>query len=157
MFGGFDRDSYQVLGDGVMGPIRGNTTLRWIGFYLAHSAIASGSTWTARHPRNPPVSTWRFLRSEGWGVAPIFLARQFTTDSAGHSAPNPNWTEANGILDGNHAVALANASDASNLVDIERGATLYLDLEADGFVSVPAAQNYLRGWFTTVRAAGYRP
>lgn len=154
MFGGFDKDSYDVLGDTVMGPIRAYTNLRWVGFYLSHGPLGGGSTWTKRHPtRSPAVSTWRFLKSEGWGMAPVFVGRQFGADAA----HNPNWTRDNGIIDGQHAVALANANDAGNLVDIELGATLYIDLEADGFASVQAAVIYLRAWFDTVRAAGYRP
>lgn len=160
MFGGFDRDSYDALGDNVFAPIRGETTLRWIGFYLCHDAAGGGSTWTARRPaRSPALSTWRFLRSQGWGLAPLYLGRQFLPPLAkgGPARSNPAWTEAQGIIDGNHAIALTRMNNAGHLVDIESGATIYIDLENDGFVSVPAAQNYLRGWFDTVRGAGFRP
>lgn len=153
MFAGLDRDSYDVLGDAVVGPIRAHTHLRWIGFYLAHSASASASTWTTRRNRTPEASTWRFLHSEGWGVAPIFLGRQFLPGAVA----NPGWTDANGQADGAHAVALATSTSPGNLVDIERGATIYLDLEADGFLSVPAARSYITGWCNAVRAGGYRP
>lgn len=33
MFGGFDRDDFNVLGDNVMSAVRGFTNLRWVGFY----------------------------------------------------------------------------------------------------------------------------
>jgi hypothetical protein len=158
MFGGLDRDSYDALGDAVVGPIRVHTNLRWVGFYLAHAHAAYGSTWTARRPaRTPPVSTWRFLRAEGWGRAPLYLGRQFLPNPGGAGIPNPDWSEANGRTDGRHAAALATTDNPANLVDIESGATIYIDLEADGFMAVPAAVNYLRGWFTEVVAAGYRP
>jgi hypothetical protein len=74
-----------------------------------------------------------------------------------HSIVNPNWSEANGRTDGRHAVALATTNNPANLVDIEAGATIYIDLEADGFMATPTAVNYLRGWFAEVAAAGYRP
>ncbi|MEV0032536.1 glycoside hydrolase domain-containing protein [Nocardia sp. NPDC050793] len=154
-----DRDDYNALGDQVMAPIRAETNLRWIGFFLTHFATAPGTTWTARRGRTPAVSTWRFLRSEGWGVAPLFVARQFLPPPSPDAPrpPNPEWNEANGITDAHHALALARADDAANLVDIERGATIYLDLEHDGFASVDSAQKYLKGWFDTVRNAGFRP
>lgn len=168
MYGGLDRAIYEALGDAVVGPIRAHTNLRWLGFYLAHSFGGSGSSWTSRRPRSPQVSTWRFLHSEGYGLAPLFVGRQFVGVDAGgqpvppdvtphHRIPHNDWAEANGEVDGRHAVDLANKHDAGNLVDIERGATIYLDLEADGFMSNAAAKSYLKGWFDSVAAAGYRP
>ena len=38
MYGGFDKDDYNTLGDQVMGPIRGWTNLRFIGFHAAEGA-----------------------------------------------------------------------------------------------------------------------
>lgn len=146
MFAGFDRDSYDAVGDQLISTIKANTNLRWIGFYLTHSHAAIGSTWTAGRVRSPQVSTWQFLRSEGWGLAPIYLGRQFVG-----GAVNPEWTEANGIIDGNHTANLAAA------VGIETGATLYIDFEAGGVAQSPQALTYLRGWANTVLARGYRP
>lgn len=137
----------------MLGPIRANTNLRWIGFYLSHSAQGGSTTWIKNRARVPQVSTWRYLRSEGWGAAPIFLARQFL---AGGGA-NPNWTRANGVIDGQLTVRLATESNAINAAEIERGATIYLDLEADGFLSTASAVEYVTGWADTVRASGFRP
>src|SRR5262245_39458884 len=113
MNGGFDIASYgNVLNDGLMGPIRAHTNLRWIGFYLAHAHAASGNTWTQRRlGRAPVVSTWRYLRAEGWGRAPIYVGRQFVGVDANdipvpvgvtphHFVRNNSWTEQNGRTDG---------------------------------------------------------
>ncbi|MFI9047292.1 glycoside hydrolase domain-containing protein [Streptomyces sp. NPDC053427] len=156
MFGGLDKDNYASLGDAVMGPVRAYTNLRWTGFYLCHQFDATGSSWTAPHShRVPPVSTWRFLRSEGWGLGPLYLGRQWlrTPNAAGHmvSVPNPGWSEANGKTDGQHAVELAKG------VEMENGATIYIDLELDGFMNDAEAKRYLKGWFAAVTQAGYRP
>jgi hypothetical protein len=56
-----------------------------------------------------------------------------------------------------HAIELATTHNATELVDIEHGTTIYIDLEMDGFLSVPRAVNYLEAWFNTIRTAGYRP
>lgn len=168
MFGGLDRADYNALGDGNMGAIRVNTNLRWVGFYLTHHWSAAGSTFTARLARVPQVSTWRFLRSEGWGRAPLFMGRQFVgVDAAGnpvhppavphHMIPNSGWSEANGRLDARHAIAVATSNNAANLVDIEAGATIYIDLENDGFMSNAQARSYLGGWFSEIAVLGYRP
>src|SRR5687767_12900993 len=111
MFARFDRDDYGAIGDSLALTIKANTNLRWLGFYLAHFHHTSGSSWTAPRTRIPQVTTWQFLRSEGWGLAPLFLGRQFVSqvildpngqpllDARGNPrkrlVPNPEWTESN--------------------------------------------------------------
>jgi glycoside hydrolase-like protein len=70
---------------------------------------------------------------------------------------NTNWTEAQGRTDAQHALSVATSNTPGNLVDIEIGATIYIDLENDGFMSDPNARNYLRGWFTEIAGKGFRP
>jgi hypothetical protein len=103
MFGGFDRDTHDALGDGVMGAIRGHTNLRWVGLYLSHGPLAPGTTWTSRRPRAPLVSTLRFLRSEGLGVAPIYVCLRIANHRIQMKAGDGCFTIAEGKVAPNNS------------------------------------------------------
>ncbi|GAB2900237.1 glycoside hydrolase domain-containing protein [Streptomyces mayteni] len=155
MYAGFDRMTPPGLdsgdGDALMRGVLANTNLRWAGFYLGHAATQETDTeWTKPRNRTPNVASWRYYRSEGWGLAPLVLARQFL-GTLPNTHPNPEWTAANGTADGQRHVRRAVAAE------IETGATIYLDLELGGFMSTTHFPDYLRAWRDAVAAAGYRP
>lgn len=144
MYAGFDLMNYP--GDKLIRAMWVNTNLRIVGFYLAHSHAGTSSDWTAPKVRVPPRNNWRFLLDEGWKMLPVFLGRQIIAGSG--DAPS-GMNKASGITDGQHAAGLADAAG------IEKGATLYLDLELGGWVK-PDALGYIDGWFEGIISRGYR-
>ena len=112
------------------------SNLRFIGFYLAHGAGQTRTTWT---------NHWHDLKDVGWGVVPFYLP--FSSGRIDRMA------EADGNAHGAEAVTLARAAR------FESGAAIYLDIEAPVLNTPNAADfsRYINGWFAAVRAAGYTP
>jgi len=134
MFPGFDIDRWD---DHIVWMWR-FSNLRFIGFYLAHSAAGTRTTWTAH---------WHDLRDLGWGLVPIWLPFS--------SGQISNMAEADGSDHGRRAVSRAREAF------LERGAAIYLDVESPVF-GTGAAQDrnftrYLTRWFREVAAGGYAP
>ena len=112
------------------------SNLRFVGFYLAHSSGQTVTSWT-RHRHD--------LLDVGWGALPLWVPFSDTGINA--------MVTSNGTTHGQAAVA--RARDAL----FERGATLYLDVEAPinlGVKNSPFVP-YLRDWMKAVRDAGYAP
>lgn len=112
------------------------SNLRLIGFYLAHGAGQTLTRWTPhRHD----------FFDLGWGIVPFWLP--FSDDNI------DAMKTSNGTAHGQEAVA--RARDAR----VERGATLYLDVENQIDLTTKNSPflPYLVGWMAAVRAAGYAP
>jgi Domain of unknown function (DUF1906) len=112
------------------------SNLRFIGFYLAHSASGTSTTWTTH---------WHDLRDLGWGVVPFWLPF-----SSGNIA---SMATADGTDHGGRAVARAREAR------LERGAAIYLDVEAPvlGGAHPAGFIRYINNWFEAVRTGGYTP
>jgi hypothetical protein len=147
MYGGFDSMTYP--GDALMRAMWARTNLRVVGFYLSHGTGGGPgvtTAWTTPRARTPSRSTWRFLTDEGWKMLPVYVGQQIV---AGSGAAPPGMTFASGNQDGLHATTLAGNAG------IERGTTLYLDLELSGWRD-PQALAYIDGWFQGVTSSNYR-
>ena len=139
---GFDMsDPYP--GPEVLGWLRKNTNLRWIGIYLAVKDRDSGVT-AARQTWKGKFSS---LKTMGWGVAPIYVGKQVGTVKS--LARNMGGTKAEvfeGANDGDEAVGLAVEER------IPDGTVLYFD--AEGGDTWPASYvQYLEAWVKTVLAS----
>lgn len=112
------------------------SNLRFCGFYLAHDRSDYGSTWTPH---------WHDLRDVGWGTFPLWVPFPSSTID--------KMKTADGQAHGQHAAALAEAAG------IEKGAVLYLDIEAAVFGKNPTSPfaPYVIAWMTAVTAARFRP
>jgi hypothetical protein len=111
------------------------SNLRFVGFYLAHSAGQTVTTWTNR---------WHALKDLGWGVVPFWLPFKSNNINA--------MVTANGTSHGQTAVNLARAAQ------LENGAAIYLDIESPVFASNGNGfVNYVRNWMQAVHDGGYAP
>jgi hypothetical protein len=112
------------------------SNLRFIGFYLAHGAGQTSTTWTDH---------WRDLKDVGWGVVPFYLP--FSSTNIDRMAT------ADGTAHGREAVTLARAAR------FETGAAIYLDIESPVLGRRNAADftRYINAWFAAVRTGGYTP
>src|SRR6266851_4663296 len=112
------------------------SNLRFIGFYLAHGADGTRTTWTPH---------WHDLKDVGFGILPIWLP--FGSEQIS------NMATADGNAHGSRA------ADRAEAAHIEHGATIYLDIEApvfgagndDGFI------RYIVNWSAAVRRRGFLP
>jgi hypothetical protein len=114
------------------------SNLRFIGFYLAHTAGGTRTSWT-------DDDHWHDLKDLGWGIVPLWvpfkgerIAEMATADGAAHGA-----------------LAVARARAAR----IEQGAAVYLDIEAPVLSGATAkgARRYVQRWFRAVRDGGFTP
>src|SRR5919199_2684738 len=121
LYAGFDRLGYP--GDAAMQWLRDSTNLQWCGFYLAPAPQQPYTGW---------MQTLAFLRSIGWGVAPVYVGRQVATD----------WD----TLDGDYGNADAiDAADLAKEAGLEPGRVIYLDIEQAAPLNERQGQ-YYRGW-----------
>src|SRR6185437_8973824 len=114
MFPGFDIDSWD---DHIVWMGRWSN-LRFIGFYLAHGADGTSTSWT---------NHWHDLRDLGWGRVPIWLPFG--------SGQITDMRTADGNDHGRRAVARAREAR------LEHGAAIYLDVEAPVFSTQPSPQD----------------
>jgi hypothetical protein len=112
------------------------SNLRFMGFYLAHHAGQTRTTWT---------NHWHDLQDIGWGLVPFYLPFS--------DAHINNMATADGTAHGQEAVALARAAR------LESGAAIYLDIESPvlGAANNAGFTRYINNWFAAVRAGGYTP
>ncbi len=133
MFPGFDVSAW----DGHLVWMWQWSNLRFVGFYLAHSANATSSSWTEH---------WHDLRDLGWGIAAFWLPFGSTSISA--------MASADGAAHGRAAVERARGAK------LERGAAIYLDIEAPVFGDPQSERGfvtYVSNWMRAVSDAGYLP
>jgi hypothetical protein len=136
-YSGFDRLVYP--GDDVMRYLWESTNSTWCGFYLAPSPSQKHTSWMSRFP---------FLRSMGWGIAPIYVGQQQPEPTPDNSAHN--ISAAQGSIDGADAVQLAGAAA------IPAGSVIYLDIETGNPIQ-PGLADYYRAWNDAVVARHFRP
>lgn len=127
---GFDRSAYP--GDDVMESLHDNTTMAFVGFYLAPAPNHGDTGW---------MSSADVVRSMGWGFLPVYVGRQ---------AASPNLTAAQGTADGNDATTLAQTAGFAS------DAVIYLDIEIGGTLAQPFV-DYISAWTTQVAANSARP
>jgi hypothetical protein len=137
LFAGFDRLQYP--GDDVMLAIINNTNLRWCGFYLAPAPSQGNTSW---------MNSLSFLKSSGWGLAPIYVGQQTAASAPGGSH---NLTADQGRLDGQHAAQLATTAGFPD------GSILFLDIE-QGPPASAGTIAYYQAWVDEVAAnTAYNP
>ncbi|NUS44141.1 MAG: DUF1906 domain-containing protein [Mycobacteriaceae bacterium] len=118
-----------------------HSNLRFCGFYLAHGPGESHTSWTTH---------WWDMCDLGWGRFALWVSFSSVSDQPGAVARA--MANADGARHGAKAAGLAAAAR------MEKGATIYLDIEEPA-VSRGArdkAGRYVLDWMTAVRAAGYR-
>ena len=130
-FAGFDSLGYP--GDGVMAWLKANTNLSFVGFYLAPAPSRPNSEWMPRRAA---------LAAQGWGLAPVYVGQQETSQPGSHLL-----SAAQGTVDGGAAVNLMQEAGFAS------GAVVYLDLEQGGAVS-PQTAAYAGAWIDAVKASG---
>jgi hypothetical protein len=147
-----DREVYP--GDDQMKWLWKNSNLTWTGFYFPVGGdVATKLAWRGK---------FNLLKSQGWGVAPIYLGRQIYTKeqiAALHKqgkkvlADDPLWADLNGFTDGLQAAEMARAEGMPG------GTIIYLDVEAGGRNSALPTYflPYQAEWAKTVVQEGYRP
>jgi hypothetical protein len=134
-FAGMDTAGYP--GDNVMQSIIETTNLKWTGFYLTPAPSQGHNLkWMSRAD---------FLRSLGWGIAPIYVGRQIK------AVPNTDHriTPENGKIDGEHAAKLASSAGLA-------GSTIYLDYE-NGAPLRPEQKTYYAAWADALVKKGFSP
>ncbi len=142
------------------------TNLHFVNFYLAN--LRGGS-------RGSSVFVWEaalILRDCGWRLWPLWVPfrqdnvvqelSEFILDANGHSVSNPQSR----LADLTRSTGTTHGQSAANLAanfGIEKGATLYLDLEAPVLSNLRTADgpaghaiDYVQGWSDAVRGAGYQ-
>jgi|GEM_PF-4371059 len=113
-----------------------HSNLRFMGFYLSHGQGQTETSWTTH---------WHDLKDMGWGLIPIWLP--FASNKVS------DMLTANGGDHGREAISRAREAG------IEKGATIYLDIETQIFIAGGDIRfiNYVAEWFRTVLAAGFKP
>lgn len=136
-FAGFDMARYP--GAAIMQALRKSSNLRWVGFYLPVSGPGLGDkrTWTG---------TFGFLRSTGWGVAPIYLGKQ---PNSAKLKLKRGGEQLEGYMDGIEATSFASQEG------MPAGTVVYFDQEIPS--SDPAWLAYYFGWVKAVIDQGYTP
>jgi len=135
-FAGMDKSDYP--GDRVMESLIRTTNLDWTGFYLTPAPSQGHQLgWMPKH---------KFLRSLGWGLAPIYVGRQEPSiPRADH-----RMTPENGKIDGTHAAQLAAAAG------FPPRSVVYLDFE-NGPPLTKKATAYYVAWAEALRLGGFSP
>ena len=82
------------------------------------------------------------LKTQGWGIAPIYVGQQEAAQPGSH-----HLTPAQGTADG------ADAAHLMTTAGFPPGSFVYLDLEAGGPVSA-ATHGYVTAWIASVQAQG---
>ncbi len=112
--------------------------IAWTGVYIG-GPCSAGSGWTE-------ASVTAIYDATGWGFLPIYVGQQ-ASSICGAS----NLTEAQGVTDGNQAIALMK----SFKWDPGYHYPVALDFEAGSYANPSAADAYVKGWSSTVSAGGY--
>jgi Domain of unknown function (DUF1906) len=134
-FAGFD--SLHYPGDTVMGWLKANTNLSFVGFYLAPAPSQTDREWMTHRAA---------LASQGWGFSPVFVGQQEATAPGQHIL-----TVRQGTVDG------ATASQLMQTAGFPNNSFVYLDCETGGSAS-PAVAAYVEAWVDAVIAGGaYQP
>ncbi len=135
-FAGMDVAAFP--GERVMQSLIKNTNLRWTGFYLTPAPSQGHNLkWMDKHG---------FLRSLGWGIAPIYVGRQIkAVPHADHRI-----TPETGKTDGEHAAQLAGSAKLGG------GSIIYLDFE-NGPPLLDEQKTYYAAWAAAVHKKGYKP
>ncbi len=135
-FAGMDKDTYP--GDRIMTSLIQNTNLVWTGFYLTPAPSQGHNLgWMDKHD---------FLRSLGWGIAPVYVGRQEKTIPR----TDHRMTPENGKVDGVHAAQLAAKAR------IPTGSVIYLDFE-NGPPLSREAKAYFVQWAAALQTRGFLP
>jgi Domain of unknown function (DUF1906) len=134
-FAGFD--SLHYPGDAVMGWLKANTNLSFVGFYLAPAPSQGDREWMTHRGA---------LASQGWGFSPVYLGQQEVTAPGQHIL-----TVRQGSIDG------GDASQLMQTAGFPSNSVVYLDCETGGPASF-VVTSYVEAWIDAVTAAGfYRP
>src|ERR1700722_2519209 len=132
---GIDTSSYP--GDAAVAYLKVNTSINWMGLYLAHAAGSPDVSWKG---------VWQGLRggTTAWGVAPLYAG--FRDPDPTRNPPNPDSrSAANGALDGAEALQIAHD------FGIPSGSVIFLDIEQGG-VLPQNALDYIAAWSKAVAA-----
>lgn len=135
-YAGIDRLGYP--GDATMQQLWDSTNLTWSGFYLAPAPSQHNTSW---------MTHYAFLRSMGWGIAPIYVGQQ---------QPEPNSPGSHNVSAGQGTLDAADAIMLATTAGIPPGSVLYLDIETGGPIQ-PGLADYYRAWVEGVAAGGFRP
>ncbi len=147
LFLGFDTSHYP--GSGLMQSIYESTNLLFCGFYLAPSPGHTTTSWMSPPGETPPqVAMAAVLRSQGWGLLPIYFGRQ-TADVP--SLPSDAY---------NNLDSTGGAADAADAITLAKGAgltdgVLFLDIETSTLQT--DMTEYALAWIDSVDAAQYNP
>lgn len=132
MFPGFDVSDW----DAHLAWMWRWSNLRFVGFYLAHSASQRRTDWTGH---------WHDLRDLGWTLLPLWVP--FSDKGIG------GMLTADGDDHGHRAARLAVEAG------LETGAAVYLDIEKPVFGGKDdrGYATYVVNWMTALRDAGFTP
>ena len=131
------------------------SNLYFCGFYLSHSPRPTGATrWVSlsgsTSPPHSNVGLW-VARDCGWRLLPVYLSFQEWLTIRGDPARRQGLP-AEGRVHGQTAARLAVAAH------LERGATVYLDLENPILGNQPDEfSDYVTEWCRALTREGYRP
>jgi hypothetical protein len=127
-------DMFAYPGDRDMSTILAKTNLSWTGFYLAPTPDRQNTSWMTS-------TSYTALTALGWGIAPVYLARQ------------PGFqgiTTANGTGDANRAMALADTAAFPS------GYRLFFDYDPNAAPDTTYLR-YYAAWVAQVVANGFKP
>jgi hypothetical protein len=134
-YAGFDLKTYP--GIDTMTWLKGNTNLKWCGYYLAPAPNRGPSGWNGQYS----------TISGQWGILPIYVGQQDPRTATNNYTPSSILTSDQGAIDG---------ADAANLVagdGFAQGAYVYLDWEYGG-IDGDGATDYIKAWISAVVADG---
>ncbi len=152
---GFDTRDYP--GADVMAGWMAESPYRWVGYYLA-SPCYTGTTWTGRR---------RMLRSQGWGLAVVYVGEQDWAAMGAAGAGEPHMADSAAVEASEEAprctrsnltdsVGTANGRAAVRAMAEEgfpAGTVVHLDVERVASVS-PELLTYVEAWVDAVLEDG---
>lgn len=148
LFYGFDLSGYPQdvagrSGDSLLQQLHEDALLSSAGLYLAPSPNHHDAGWQTKHS---------ILRSQGWGVLPVFVGRQQQNEGTSNYALIDQTSASNattqGSTDGAQAIA------AAGTYKLEAGAVIFLDIESSVVLSAQTLA-YVDAWITAVQNGGY--
>jgi Domain of unknown function (DUF1906) len=132
-YAGFDIEQYpKAL---VMDWLKGNTNLRWCGYYLAPAPNRPPCGWTGQYA----------ALKDNWGILPIYVGQQDARTATPHYTPSSILTSEQGTIDGR------NAADLITTDGFPPGSFVYLDWEYGG-LDGQGSSDYIKGWISAIIA-----
>jgi hypothetical protein len=141
----------------TMRYLKAKTNLAWCGYYLP---VLNDAGYNTAGSSRPWIGKRQFMRSLGWGLAPIYLGKQLDSKKIAALVAQrltPDQLEAKlkaeGEKDGKQAAAAASSEK------FPEPTVVYFDIEAK---EVSKAQRnafkvYLKSWCENLAKAGYSP